>query len=218
MKITFIAILVLLTSNAFASKYSGCEDPNYNAYVEKRLAFYEQLDKESYEKAMVELKINPFSSLDDMEKGLFLYRNTVLSARFDSEEVALKNISRFEEIEENKPFYAKSGNMPHLTNIAKGWMALNSGNTEEAIRYLLKSTKTKGSSTLGSFGPDMTLIRVLYKQGNKEAVLKYLELVESFWNTDNAKRDMEVWRKMAKNDCSIQFQFYDTTSIKELGL
>jgi len=218
MKITFIAIIVLLTSNAFASQYSGCEDPNYNAYVEKRLAFYEQLYKESYEKAMVELKENPFSSLDDMEKELFLYRNTVLSARFDSEEVALKNISRFEEIDEKKSSYAKSGNMPHLTNIAKGWLALNSGNTEEAIRYLLKSTKTKGSPTLGSFGPDMTLIRVLYKQGNKDAVLKYLELVGAFWNTDNAKRNIVVWRKMVKNDCSIQFQFYDTTSIKKLGL
>jgi hypothetical protein len=218
MKITFIAILILLAFPTFAVKYSGCEDPNYKAYVEKRLENYEQLKKQSYAKAIELLKVTPFNSLNSLDKELFLYSNTVLSAQFDSEEVALKNIERFEEIEANKPSYAKSGNMPHLTNIARGWLALKSGNTDVAIGYLLESTKTKGSPTLSSFGPDMSLIRELYKQGDKEAVSKYLESVESFWNTDDAMNKFEVWRKMSKNDCSIQFQFYDTTSIKELGL
>ena len=52
----------------------------------------------------------------------------------------------------------------------------------------------------------------------KEAVLKYLEISESFWNTESAKNYIMIWRKMIKNNRSIQFQFYDTTSVEELGL
>ena len=58
----------------------------------------------------------------------------------------------------------------------------------------------------------------MYKRGKKEAVLKYLEMSESFWNTESAKNYIMIWRKMIKNNRSIQFQFYDTTSVEELGL
>ena len=215
---TIIVILVLLTIPAIAAKYSGCEDPQYKAYVAKRLAFYKKNEKERYEKALNELDERSFESMDKSEKELFLNLNTVLSARFDSKEVALKNIKRFEEVQDNMPFYAKSGDMPHLINIARGWMALNAGDEKAAIGYLLDSTNTKGSPVLGSFGPDKTLIRALYQRGHNDAVLEYLKFSESFWNTESAKNYIEVWRKMIKNDCAIQFQFYDTASIKKLGL
>lgn len=218
MKFTIIVILVLLTLPAFAAKYSGCEDPKYKTYVEKRLIFYKKLEKERYEKALNGLEENPFESMNNSEKELFLNGNTVLSARFDTTEVALKNIKRFKEVQDKMPFYAKSGDMPHLINIARGWMALNAGNEKAAFGYLLDSTKTKGSPVLGSFGPDKTLIRALYQQGHNDVVLEYLKMSESFWYTESAKNYIEVWRKMIKNSCAIQFQFYDTTSIKELGL
>jgi hypothetical protein len=218
MKFTVIGLLVLLTLPAFSAKYSSCEDPQYKAYVAKRLAFYEKLDKERYEEALDKLKETPFEELVKSEQKLFLNANTVLSAIFDTKEVAVKNIKRFEEIQEQMPFYAKSGDMPHLVKIARGWMALNTGDEKAAINYLLDSTNTKGSPVLGSFGPDKTLIRALYQQGHNDAVLEYLRLAESFWNTESAKNYIEVWRKMIKNSCAIQFQFYDTTSIKELGL
>jgi len=218
MKFTIIVILVLLTIPAIAAKYSGCEDPQYKTYVAKRLAFYKKLEKERYEKALNALDKSPFESMNKSEQKLFLNVNIVLSARFDTNEVAMKNIKRYEEVQEKMPFYAKSGDMSHLVNIARGWMALNAGDEKAAIGYLLDSTNTKGSPVLGSFGPDKTLIRALYQQGHNDAVLEYLKLSESFWNTDNAKKKIEVWRKMIKHDCSIQFQFYDTISIKKLGL
>ncbi|GIU08871.1 hypothetical protein TUM4261_16320 [Shewanella sp. c952] len=218
MKFTIIVFLVLLSLPAFAGKYSGCEDPQYKAYVAKRLAFYEKLDKERYDKALNKLDDSPFESMGGSEKSLFLNSNIVLSARFDSKDVALKNINRIELVREDMPFYAKSGDIPHLVNIARGWMALNEGDEKAAIDYLLDSTNTTGSPVLGSFGPDKTLIRVLYQQGHNDAVLEYLKSSESFWNTESAKTYIEVWRKMIKNNCAIQFQFYDTTSIKELGL
>ena len=218
MKFTIIGFLVLLTLPAFSAKYSSCEDPQYKAYVAKRLAFYEKLEKERYEAAQDKLQKTPFESLNKSEKELFLNANTILSARFDTTEIALKNIERFEEVQKQMPFYAKSGDVPHLVNIARGWMALNAGDEKAAIGYLLESTETKGSPVLGSFGPDKTLIRALYQQGHNDAVLEYLKSSESFWNTESAKNYMEVWRKMIKSSCAIQFQFYDTTSIKELGL
>ncbi|WP_286235811.1 hypothetical protein [Thalassotalea sediminis] len=218
MKFILIGLLVLLALPALSGKYSSCEDPQYKAYVAKRLAFYEKLEKERYKEALDKLQETPFESLSKPEKELFLSSNTVLSARFDTKKVAVKNIKRFEEIQKQKPFYAKSGDMPHLVNIARGWMALNAGDEKAAINYLLDSTNTKGSPVLGSFGPDKTLVRALYQRGHNEAVLEYLRLAESFWNTESAKNYIEVWRKMIKSSCAIQFQFYDTTSIKEIGL
>jgi len=218
MKFTIIGLLVLLTLPAFSGQYSSCDDPQYKAYVAKRLAFYEKLEKERYEEALDKLQITPFENLNKSEQKLFLNVNTILSARFDTTEVALKNIERFEEVQKQMSFYAKSGDMPHLVNIARGWMALNAGDEKAAIGYLLESAKTKGSPVLSSFGPDKTLIRALYQRGHNDAVLEYLKSSESFWHTESAKNYMEVWRKMIKSSCAIQFQFYDTTSIKELGL
>jgi len=218
MKFAFIVILILLTLPTFAAKYSGCEDLQYKAYVEKRLTFYKKLEKEHYQKALNELNESPFESMSKSEQELFLITNTVLSARFDTNEIALKNIKRLEGLQEKMPIYAKSGDIPHLVNIARGWIALNAGEEKVAIRYLLDSTNTKGSPVLGSFGPDKTLIRALYQKGEKASVLEYLKLSESFWNTESAKNYIKVWRKMIESSCPIQFQFYDTTSIKELGL
>lgn len=218
MKLIFTSLLIFLSLPASSAKYSGCEDPQYKTYVSKSLAFYDEAEKESYIKALDKLKETSFEDLDSSEKRLYLHTNTIPSAKFDTKELAMKNINRFEEIQAQMPFNFKSGDIPHRVNIAKGWIALNAGDEKAAISHLLSSTNTKGSPVLGSFGPDKTLIRALYQRGHREPVLKYLSLSESFWNTDNAKSIMNVWRKMIKNDCAIQFNFYDTISIKELGL
>ena len=206
-------VLSLLASNAIAGEYSGCEDPDYKAYVTNRLEYYDQLEKERYEGDLVY-----FDQLDISEKHRFLYSNTVLSAKFDSEEVALKNISRFEDLGGSDSSSHNFRVALHKVNIAKGWIALRSGDIEEATRYLLKSTETKGTAALSTFGPDKTLIRALYQKGHKTPVLDYLDKVQSFWHTDSALEYVEVWRTMIANDCSIQFQFYDKTSIVALGL
>jgi len=212
-KLPITIIFVLFTQIAVAGKYSGCTDPQYISYVEKRHTFYENLDKERYQKA-----------LDGMnENEIYSYRNVVLSARFDARNIALNNITAYEKhqltiIQKLKNSFVGNSESFHNINIAKGWFALKSGNEDEAISYLFASTKVKGSPILASFGPDKTLIRELYKRGKKEAVLKYLEMSESFWKTDSAVNYIMVWRKMIKNNCPIQFQFYDTTSVEELGL
>jgi len=218
MKFSLISFLVLLSLPASSVQYSGCEDPQYKAYVSKRLAFYHKLEKERYKEALEKLKETSFEDMDKSDQRIYLYSNTILSARFDTKEVAMKNIERYQEVQAQRPFYSKLGDVPHIINIAQGWIALKAGDEKAAINYLLKSTNTEGSPVLGSFGPDKTLIRALYQRGYSEPVLEYLSLSESFWNTESAKNFMKVWRKMIKNNCAIQFQFYDTTSIEELGL
>ena len=213
MKLPITIIFVLFTQIAVAGKYSGCTDPQYISYVEKRHSFYEKLDKERYQKALGGMN----------ENEIYSYQNIVLSARFDTKEMAQNNINTYEKhqltiMQKLKNTFVGNSDSLHNINIAKGWFALKSGNEDEAISYLFASTKVKGSPVLGSFGPDKTLIRELYKRGKKEAVLKYLEMSESFWNTESAENYIMVWRKMIKNNCSIQFQFYDTTSVEELGL
>ncbi|MCJ8272207.1 MAG: hypothetical protein MJK04_22760 [Psychrosphaera sp.] len=222
-KLAFSIIIIVFTQAAFAEKYTGCTDPNYVAYVEKRLSFYEKLAMQKYQKTQKELLLIPFNELKNKKR--FLITNTVLSARFDTSDVAISYIQAYEQqvkgssiMQKMLEMVAQSDDYTHQINIAKGWLALKSGDEDEAVRYLMASTKTKGSPVLGSFGPDKTLIRELYKRGNKSAVLQYLTQIQLFWNTDSAINYIDVWRKMIKNDCPIQFQFYDTTSIVKLGL
>lgn len=71
---------------------------------------------------------------------------------------------------------------------------------------------------MGSFSPDMSVIRALYKRGHKEAVLEFLKRTDGFWNHERAMEEKAMWNVMTKNGCPIQFQFYDTTNFEKLGL
>ncbi len=168
---------------------------------------------------MAELEATPFDSLDHAGQARFLRNNTILSARFDDTDVAMQNLARFEAKDSgNRLLEHMQQDVLHQSKIARGWLALRAGNEQDAIRYLLQSTQTQGSPVLKSFGPDMTLVRALYKKGHKDAVLEYLSLASQFWNTENAQEYIAVWRKLLANDCPAQFQFYDTIRVLELGL
>lgn len=218
MKKTLGLTLLLLSQVAFAASYSGCDDPDYIAYVEKRLSFYENVSQEEYETALRELSVMAFEDMERADKLLFLHKNTILSARFDSKEVALRNIKASEAFQLGFLFFKTTGDPAHQANIARGWLSLKDGDEESAVSYLLKAADNSGSAVLGSFGPDVTLIRELYRRGNKGPILEYLKRSESFWSSDIAKKYRRVWQKMIENDCPMQFHFYDTTSIKNLGL
>jgi len=207
-----LSLYLPLMSNA--AQFSGCSDPNYIAYVDKRLAFYEKIERERYQKAKSELQL-PFEELGWAEKELYLFGNTILSTRFDTKHIAIKHIREYES---SSSIFFSNGDAIHNTKIARGWLALIQGKEDEAIKFLMASTKTRGSPVLNSFGPDVTLIRELYQRGRKMAVLKYLKAVQSFWNIESALEYIRVWEAMIASDCPIQFQFYDTTSIAELNL
>ena len=72
------------------------------------------------------------------------------------------------------------GNRTHFGNVTLGRIALAEGNVEEARYRLVASATTDGPSQLNSFGPDMTLAEELLDAGEREVLLKYVELCSSF--------------------------------------
>lgn len=201
------------------ASYTGCDDPKYADYIAMRLEIFELREKERYEEALNNLAQTPYETLSKSDKLRYVRDNTIYSARFDTREVALENIERLNSgLLPSLFFWRKNGDVLHDTNIAKSWLALREGDLEQAIHFLYESTNTSGSPVLGSFGPDMSLVREIYKRGHKEAVLEFLKKTDDFWDNEHAMEKKAMWTVMANNDCPIQFQFYDTTNFEKLGL
>ncbi|MGB0580939.1 MAG: hypothetical protein ACPGVU_14655 [Limisphaerales bacterium] len=100
------------------------------------------------------------------------------------------------------------GNIIHKANQILGRVALREGKLAAAKAYLLKAGATPGSPQLNTHGPQFLLAEELMAKGEKETVLKYLDLVAAFWaNPDertsaNSKRVarlhsdlLEAWKK-----------------------
>lgn len=201
------------------ASYIGCDDPKYADYIAIRLEIFESTNKERYEESLQKLEETPYDTLSYSDKLRYVRLNVIHSARFDTQEVALENIDRLNSgLMPSLFFWRKDGDVSHKTNIAKSWLALREGELEQAIHFLHESTNTSGSPVLGSFGPDMSVIRELYKRGHKEAVLEFLKRTDDFWDNERAMENKAMWYVMANNGCPIQFQFYDTTNFEKLGL
>jgi hypothetical protein len=71
------------------------------------------------------------------------------------------------------------------------------GDRQHAKDYLLASGKTPGSPQLNSFGPNMTLAKELLEVGEREIVLKYLQLCAAFWTKDSGL--LVEWRDLIDN-------------------
>ncbi|NRA60205.1 MAG: hypothetical protein HRU25_04700 [Psychrobium sp.] len=209
-----IVLLLSLSLPVYATQYNGCSDPQYISYVAKRIAFYDKLDRERYEKEKSALTV-PFENLSYIANKIYLFSNTVASARFDTPQVALRHINAYQSTQ--MPIF-RSGDIIHRTNIAKAWLAMTANDLDKTINLLMASTKTSGSAVLKSFGPDVTIIRELYQRGKSAPVIDYLNAVQQFWPRDSSHEIISVWRKLISKNCPIQFHFYDTTSIKALAL
>jgi hypothetical protein len=80
-------------------------------------------------------------------------------------------------------FFRSDGNAIHYSHLVLGRVALREGNLEVAKVHLIESGKTTGSPNLGSFGPNMSLAKEVLENGEREAVLEYLELCSVFWKS-----------------------------------
>lgn len=97
------------------------------------------------------------------------------------------------------------GNNIHHGNIILGRIALTLDDLEEAKKHLINAGKTPGSPQLNSFGPDMTLAKELLQKGEKDVVLKYLELCSKFWKS--GKDQLEKWTVVVKDGKIPDFGF-----------
>ena len=89
------------------------------------------------------------------------------------------------------------GNNIHHGNIILGRIALTLDDVEEAKERLIKAGKTPGSPQLNSFGPNMTLAKELLQRGEKDVVLKYIELCSKFWKM--GKTRLDEWSVVVKD-------------------
>ena len=85
------------------------------------------------------------------------------------------------------------GNAIHVGNLVLGEIALDSGDINEAKRYLLLAGDTPGSPQLDSFGPNMLLARELLEKGERDVVLKYFQKCSQFWELQEDR--LESWRQ-----------------------
>ena len=82
------------------------------------------------------------------------------------------------------PAYRSSGNYGTAVqdaNLVLGRLALREGKTAEAKKYLIDSSRSHGSPTLNSFGPNMSLALDFLEKGEGDVVLEYFMRCRKFW-------------------------------------
>jgi outer membrane lipoprotein-sorting protein len=84
-----------------------------------------------------------------------------------------------------------AGDAVHDGNMVLGLISLRNGDVMEAKHYLSESAKTTGSPVLGSFGPNMLLAKGLLENGERDAVLEYLESCRAFWKM--GEKQLDAW-------------------------
>ena len=92
------------------------------------------------------------------------------------------------------------GNALHHGHTLLGRIELKRNHLGPAIEHLHESGKTPGSPQLNSFGPSMILALELLELGEKEAILKYLDLCWEFWRAEalmtlRGRHPIEAWRE-----------------------
>lgn len=111
------------------------------------------------------------------------------------------------------------GNAVHVANLVLGHLALDSGNLDEAKRFLLEAGKTPGSPQLNSFGPNMLLAGELLEKEEYETVLKYFELCAVFWKNQNSRLDkwkaLVIKKEMPGFGANLVYQMGDLNRAKQ---
>ncbi len=84
-----------------------------------------------------------------------------------------------------------AGNAVHWGHIAIGFVHLERGDVDMAANHLLEAGKCEGSPQLDTFGPDLELANRLIEANQCSAVVEYLRLCSTFWQT--RRRVVEKW-------------------------
>lgn len=73
------------------------------------------------------------------------------------------------------------GNAIHDGNMVLGRIALLDGKLKDAKQFLLMAAKTPGSPQIKTYGPNLSLAKDLLEKGEREIVLKYINLCCDKW-------------------------------------
>jgi hypothetical protein len=80
-----------------------------------------------------------------------------------------------------------SGRATFDANLALGSVALQEGDKKAAGHYLIAAAQAKGTPSLGSFGPNMTLARDLLNEGEGDTVLEFFRLMAISWPRESVQ-------------------------------
>jgi tetratricopeptide (TPR) repeat protein len=86
---------------------------------------------------------------------------------------------------------------PQRANTVLGRIALRSGDTQTAKQYLLNSSQPEAGKDVSFSGPTMVLAKELLEQGEREAVLQYLENCILLW--PRGENVLQFWIADIKN-------------------
>lgn len=132
-----------------------------------------------------------------MHPDRFLTIREEMYAAFDAEQLIMaKQLAlEFLELAASNQDSWNYGNAIHHANLVLGSIALKSGHVEKAKEHLMHAGRTPGSPQLDSFGPNMRLAKSLLEIGEREVVLRYLEVVKNFWEKLLAWRKTRMWKR-----------------------
>jgi hypothetical protein len=129
-------------------------------------------------------------SLPDLAKAAIAAGELADARRFASELLSMT-------VSADLPkFFREDGNAIHYGNLVLGLCEMRSGDIQQAKEHLLASGQTKGSPTLCSFGPNMSLAKELLESGDRDTVLDFFELCGGFWKTH--ADELQQWAKQVK--------------------
>jgi hypothetical protein len=91
-----------------------------------------------------------------------------------------------------KPDFWDAAGAVHQGNLVLGRLALKAGDSEQAKAYLLKAAQLPDGKRFGAFGPNMRLAKELLEKGERDVVLKYLQLCSEAWDTSDHRADQWI--------------------------
>lgn len=109
----------------------------------------------------------------------FDYRFWLAKMALDSQQIDLARRVSEEMLNDD------SGNFQsvHVAHIVLGSIALQNGNMISAIDHLCLAARVGRSPRLSSYGPMMSLAQALLEEGEREAVIDYLNHCKKFWRS-----------------------------------
>jgi hypothetical protein len=90
-------------------------------------------------------------------------------------------------------FFPEIGAANHHANLIWGRIALKRGDVDAAKCHLQEAARTEGSPLLDSLGPNMMLAKELLEKGERDAVVNFLRLCGSFWQTPEHRAEQWIF-------------------------
>lgn len=225
-----LLFLAIISTQSYAVYPNGCQDPKYQAYIDKRFAFFAQNNQRMYDQTLREYqRIDQTDSATrdhTFQRISALTRHLTYSAQLDPIEQVRQKIGALLNYSESLSMEKRIAGQVldefssenHAINMARAWIAYRQGDMDATQASLMASLDIKDPMLLSAFGPDFSLVRHLYKDGHIDIVKAFINQTKTFWQTSDANRLRFIWGQMMILQCQIQFESSDIVQALNLGI